>query len=156
VLNGTDTAAREDLALASLFGGLCLANAGLGAVHGFAAPAGAMSHAPHGGICAVFLAPVLDVNLRALRERQPASPALDRLQEIAVILTGSADARAEDAGVYVAALVTALGVRTLRQWGMTEAEIPRLVERAKGASSMKGNPLVLTDGELTEIALRAL
>ena len=60
---------REALALASLLGGLCLANAGLGAVHGFAAPIGGMFDAPHGAVCAALLGPVMVANVAALRAR---------------------------------------------------------------------------------------
>jgi len=155
VLEGPDAAAREDLALASLFGGLCLANAGLGAVHGFAAPVGGMFDAPHGAVCAALLPATLEVNLRALRARAPSHPALPRFQEVAVLLTGRADARAEDGISWVRELCQALGVPGLGRYGLTEADVPRLVGRAKAASSMKANPLPLTDEELTEIALRS-
>ncbi|AEI66330.1 iron-containing alcohol dehydrogenase [Corallococcus macrosporus] len=155
VLEGPDASAREDLALASLFGGLCLANSGLGAVHGFAAPVGGMLDAPHGAVCAALLPAVLDVNLRALRARAPEHPSLPRVQELAVVLTGRADARAEDAVTWVGALRKALGVPGLGRYGLTEAQVPELVAKAKGASSMKANPLVLTDAELTEIACRS-
>ena len=83
---------REDLALASLFGGMCLANSGLGAVHGIAAAAGARLAAPHGAVCAAVLAPAMEVNLRALRERAPEHPALLRMAEVALLLTGQPDA----------------------------------------------------------------
>lgn len=156
VLDGADAPAREDLALASLFGGLCLANAGLGAVHGFAAPVGGMFDAPHGAVCAALLPAVLDVNLRALRARAPTHPSLPRVQELAVLLTGRADARAEDAVAWVDELRAALGVPGLGRYGLTEAQVPALVTKAKGASSMKANPLVLTDAELAEIASRSL
>ncbi|WP_375766823.1 iron-containing alcohol dehydrogenase [Archangium gephyra] len=155
VLEGTDAAVREDLALASLFGGLCLANAGLGAVHGFAAPVGGMFEAPHGAVCAALLPATLEVNLRALRARAPSHPALPRFQEVAVLLTGRADATAEDGISWVRELCQALGVPGLGRHGLTEADVPRLVSRAKAASSMKANPLPLTDEELTEIALRS-
>ena len=155
VLEGPDAAAREDLALASLFGGLCLANAGLGAVHGFAAPVGGMFEAPHGAVCAALLPATLEVNLRALRARAPSHPALPRFQEVAVLLTGRADARAEEGITWVRELCQALGVPGLGRYGLTEADVPRLVTRAKAASSMKANPLPLTDEELTEIALRS-
>ncbi len=153
-----DPALREDLALASLTGGLCLANAGLGAVHGFAAPAGGMFGAPHGAVCAALLPHVLDVNLRALRARVPAHPALPRFGELAALLTGApaADVTAEDGVAFVASLTRDLGVPGLSRHGMRPADIPGLVEKAKQASSMKGNPLPLTDDELTEIAHRAL
>lgn len=154
----TDSAAREDLALASLCGGLCLANAGLGAVHGFAAPAGGMFGAPHGAVCAALLPHVLAVNLRALRSRAAQHPALARMDELAALLTGAAagDVRAEDGITFVARLTTALRIRGLGTYGLTTVEIPTLVEGAKRASSMKGNPLPLSDAELTEIAERAL
>ncbi|HYO51528.1 iron-containing alcohol dehydrogenase [Archangium sp.] len=155
VLEGPDAAAREDLALASLFGGLCLANAGLGAVHGFAAPVGGMFEAPHGAVCAALLPATLEVNLRALRARAPSHPALPRFQEVAVLLTGRADARAEEGITWVRELCQALGVPGLGRHGLTEADVPQLVARAKAASSMKANPLPLTDEELTEIAVRS-
>jgi alcohol dehydrogenase class IV len=153
-----DAGLREDLALASLTGGLCLANAGLGAVHGFAAPAGGMFGAPHGAVCAALLPHVLDVNLRALRARAPAHTALPRFGELAALLTGApaADVKPEDGVAFVAALARDLGVPGLGSHGMRAADIPALVEKAKQASSMKGNPLPLTDDELTEIAHRAL
>ncbi len=156
VLENFDAAAREDLALASLFGGLCLANSGLGAVHGFAAPVGGMYQAPHGAVCAALLAATLEVNLRALQARASTHPALPRFQEVAALLTGRAEARAEDAITWVRELCQALSVPGLRRYGLTEAEVPRLVEKARVASSMKANPLPLTDEELTEIAVRSL
>jgi alcohol dehydrogenase class IV len=155
VLEGPDAAAREDLALASLMGGLCLANAGLGAVHGFAAPVGGMFDAPHGAVCAALLPAVLEVNLRALRARAPTHPALPRFQEVAVLLTGRAEARAEEGITWVRELCQALSVPGLGRYGLKEEDIPRLVARAKAASSMKANPLPLSDEELTEIASRS-
>lgn len=153
-----DAGLREDLALASLTGGLCLANAGLGAVHGFAAPAGGMFGAPHGAVCAALLPHVLEVNLRALRARAPAHPALARFHELAALLTGApaGEVTPEDGLAFVAALARDLGVPGLGSHGMRAADVPALVEKAKQASSMKGNPLPLTDDELTEIAHRAL
>lgn len=156
VLEEPDAAAREDLALASLFGGLCLANAGLGAVHGFAAPVGGMFDAPHGAVCAALLPAVLDVNLRALRARAPGHSSLPRFQEVAELLTGRPGARPEDAITWVEELRRALRVPGLGRCGLTAARVPELVAKAKAASSMKANPLVLTDEELTEIATRSM
>jgi alcohol dehydrogenase class IV len=152
---------REDLALASLFGGLCLANAGLGAVHGFAAPAGGMLGAPHGAICAALLPHVLAVNLRALRERAP-SPGRDaslaRFDELAALVTGApAGSVTADQGVtWIASLCQRLDTPGLGRLGLEPERIPELVAKARGASSMKGNPLPLTDAELTAIATLAL
>ncbi|WP_338867045.1 iron-containing alcohol dehydrogenase [Myxococcus stipitatus] len=156
VLSGPDAEAREDLALASLLGGLCLANSGLGAVHGFAAPVGGMFDAPHGAVCAALLPAVLDVNLRALRARAPEHPSAPRFRELAVLLTCREDARAEDAVTWVEALREALRIPGLATYGLTTTRIEELVSKARAASSMKANPLVLTDAELTEIATRAM
>ncbi len=153
-----DADARADLALTSVLGGICLANAGLGAIHGFAAPAGGMFGAPHGAVCAALLPHVLDVNLRALRTRAPHHPALARMHDLAALLTGAAptDVTADDGIRFVTDLCRALQTPGLGQYGMVAADIPTLVAKAKIASSMKGNPLPLSDLELTEIAQRAL
>jgi alcohol dehydrogenase class IV len=148
--------AREDLALASLSGGLCLANAGLGAVHGFAAPVGGMFAAPHGAVCAALLVAVVEVNLRALAARAPEHPARARFDEIGAIVTGDPSARAGDAVAWLRALVSALRVPGLGAYGMRASDVAAVVAGAKAASSTKGNPLVLTDDELAEIASRSL
>jgi len=147
---------RVDLALASLFGGLALANAGLGAVHGFAAPVGGMFDAPHGAACAALLAAAVRVNARALVERQPDSPALQRYREAAAIVTGRPGAFVDELVRWIETLVGSLQVPGLGHWGASAADVPALVARARGASSMKGNPIVLTEDELTEIATASL
>jgi alcohol dehydrogenase class IV len=147
--------ARADLALGALYGGLALANAGLGAVHGLAAPIGGLFPAPHGAVCAVLLAPTLGTNLAALRERAPHSPALARMAEVAQLLTGRREAVAEEAVEWCAALVRELGIPPLAHWGVRGEAAPQLVERAAAASSMKANPVVLTAGELTAILTAA-
>lgn len=150
-----DAGLRRDLALASLFGGLCLANAGLGAVHGLAGPAGGMLDAPHGALCAALLPAALEVNLRALRARAPGHPAVERFAHVAAWLTGRPAATAEEGIAWIAALVRDLGVPGLGRLGLAEGDVPALVERARRASSMKANPVALTDAEIAEIALRS-
>lgn len=152
--NGADLAARSDMALASLLGGLALANAGLGAVHGFAAPIGGMFPAPHGAVCAALLAPVTRINLRALRARDAAGPGLGRYTEAARIITGDAKAEAEDLVPWLEGLVADLRIPPLSRYGIGEADLLTLCEKASKASSMKGNPIALDAGELLE-ALRA-
>lgn len=147
---------REALALASLLGGLSLANAGLGAVHGFAAPVGGVFAAPHGAVCAALLTPVMQVNVAALRARDPYGPALARYREVAAIVTGEPSATIEDGLRWIAALCCALDVPGLARYGMRESDVAALVGKARVASSMKANPIALTDAELTEIATRAL
>ena len=154
--DGNDMNARTDMSIASLCGGLALANAKLGAVHGFAAPIGGMFPTPHGEICARLLAPVTEANVRALRARAATSPALARYEEAAHILTGSATARAEDAVAWLRELVDELHVPRLGAYGVTEGDVARVVEPARRASSMQGNPIALTDEELAEVLRAAL
>ncbi len=149
-----DLPAREDLALASLFGGLALANAGLGAVHGFAAPLGGRYPAPHGAVCAALLAPVMAANLQALLARGPAEP-LDRYDEAARLLTGSSTATADDGVAWVAVLVKDLAIPPLSAYGVTADEYDLLAEQAAAASSMKGNPVQLTPDELRGVLAAA-
>jgi alcohol dehydrogenase class IV len=151
-----EPAVREDLALASLFGGICLANSGLGAVHGLAAAAGARLAAPHGAVCAALLAATVDVNLRAMRLRAPEHPALPRVVEIAVLLTGRSAADPEDATAWLEGLAAALSIPGLASYGLDEAGTSALVAVAQRASSMRANPIELTDAELTEIVTRSL
>lgn len=154
--HGDDAAARQDMALASLFGGLALANAGLGAVHGFAGPIGGMFPAPHGAVCASLLPHVMAINARALQERSPESEALRRYDEIARILTGNERATADDGVVWVGELCQALRIPPLASYGVTEDDFPLLIEKAAVSSSMKSNPIVLTADEMGEILKRAL
>jgi alcohol dehydrogenase class IV len=142
---------REDLAVASLFGGLCLANSGLGAVHGFAAPLGGMWKAPHGAVCAALLPAVMRTNIAALGERDPQSPVLSRYRELNSLLAAGGDAVD-----WTAALATALGIPKLSALGVQSNDVPLLVEKAKVASSMRGNPVVLTNEELTTIVHESL
>jgi alcohol dehydrogenase class IV len=153
---GQDLQAREDMALASLFGGLALANAGLGAVHGFAAPVGGMFHAPHGAVCAALLPHVTAVNLRAMHERFNDSAGLSRYDSVGKILTGSEKATAVDGIRWISELCKAFQIAGLRAYGVTETDTGVLVEKAAKASSMKANPIVLTDEELTEALQAAL
>jgi alcohol dehydrogenase class IV len=154
--DGGDLGARSDMALASLFGGLALANARLGAVHGFAAPLGGRYGAPHGDLCARLVAPVWRANLRALREREPGSPSLGRYAQAARLLTGNAAATADDGAVFVEELSRDLGIRSLSAYGVSLAEADLVVQAAARASSMKGNPIVLTLQELRTILEEAL
>jgi alcohol dehydrogenase class IV len=148
VFNGKNQTAREDMALASLYGGLALANAGLGAVHGFAGPIGGSFPAPHGAVCAALLPHVMATNIKALRERDPQHWALSRYYRIAQLLSGNPHATA-DAGVeWVQKLVAELPVPKLREFGLREEHVADLVAKATKASSMKANPIVLTLEEL--------
>jgi alcohol dehydrogenase class IV len=153
---GDDAGAREDMALASLLGGLALANAGLGAVHGFAGPLGGMHPAPHGNICAALLPEVMAANIRALRERDPDHPALARYRETAVLLTGRSEATAEEGISWVRGFVRRLALPSLEALGFGAGQTDEAVAKALEASSMKGNPAVLTEKELSAVFRQAL
>jgi alcohol dehydrogenase class IV len=150
-----DPEVREDLALASLFGGLCLANSGLGAIHGLAAAAGARLSAPHGAVCAAVLAATMEINLRAVRERAPEHPTLQRMTEVATVLTGQPDASPEDAIAWLEELTAALSIPGLASYGLDETEIEAVVAAAQNASSMRANPIELSDAEVAEIVTRS-
>jgi alcohol dehydrogenase class IV len=153
--DGMDREARRDMALASLFGGLALANAGLGVVHGFAAPLGGSWDAPHGALCAALLPHGMAANIAALRARTPAHPSLERYAAIARLLTGCKQATAEDGVEWVRALSADLNIPALRTWGIAQADLPAVVEKAAHASSMQANPLQLTGEELLAVVSAA-
>ncbi len=156
----TDAEAREGMALASLCGGLALANAKLGAVHGLAGPLGGLIDAPHGAICAALLPPALAVNVRTLREREPKSPRLGRYTQIFRILTSddiTPNKKMLERGIdYVERLGQRLSILGLSHWTLRKADFDAVVEKAARSSSMKGNPIALTDEEVREILERAL
>jgi alcohol dehydrogenase class IV len=154
--DGHNAAARTDMAVASLFGGLALANAGLGAAHGFAGPIGGQFPAPHGAVCAALLPHVMAANLRALRQRQPAAEALKRYEDVARLLTGQATATAEAGIEWVRKLVADLKIPSLGCYGLRREHTAELVQKASQASSMKANPVALTPEELAEVFERAL
>ncbi|MCO5052419.1 MAG: iron-containing alcohol dehydrogenase [Verrucomicrobiae bacterium] len=151
--DGTNSVARANLSLASWFGGLALANAGLGAVHGLAGPIGGMFPAPHGAICAALLPHVMAMNIRAL-ERNDASR--ERYDEVARILTGNASASALAGVDWVAGLVRDLRIPGLSAYGISRRHTAELVAKAAQASSMKANPVALSAAELSAVLSAAL
>jgi alcohol dehydrogenase class IV len=163
VQQGSDLAAREDMALAALFSGITLSNAGLGAVHGFAAPLGANFPVPHGVVCARLLAPVIAANARALRAQSSDHPALLRYETIGYELE-SLEFRHTHAvqdpfsllTSWTAGLVTEFGIPPLSRYGLTDSHIPEIVTLAKKSSSMRYNPVPLADDVLANILRSAL
>jgi alcohol dehydrogenase class IV len=149
-----DVNARADMSLASLMGGLALANAKLGAVHGFAGPLGGMINAPHGAICARLLPFVVEANLEAL-QRAGNTRGLEKFQEATAIMLGQ-DATVEQLIAWLKQLAQDLDIPALSHWGLTETMIPEVVSKAKNASSMKGNPVVLSDEVLGAVLRGAL
>lgn len=153
---GGDLKAREEMSLASLLSGIALANAKLGAVHGLASSIGGIFSAPHGSICARLLPFVMQTNIAALRERQEGSPFLQRYQEVAQILTRRMDAAVEDGLEWIQRLVLDMHIPGLSEYGINVEDIPELVNQAERASSMQGNPIRLSNAELSEILHQSL
>jgi alcohol dehydrogenase class IV len=153
---GDDATARADMALASLLGGLALANAGLGAAHGIASVVGGMFTAPHGAVCARLLPFVMEANVRALQARQPENPALARYGEAARIVTGDQGATVLHGVAWVQELCARLQVHPLSAYGMQADDLPVVVEKSAVASSTKANPLPLTLDELATIVQQAM
>jgi alcohol dehydrogenase class IV len=153
---GHNKNARENMSLASLFGGLALANAKLGAVHGFAGPMGGIFSVPHGFICGRLLPFVMAANVKSLQSHMPDSLSLARYAEAARILTGTNTARAAEGVEWVQNLGVELNVPSLSTFGIKEEDFPMVVAKSQKASSMKGNPIRLTDEELTQILKNAI
>jgi alcohol dehydrogenase class IV len=155
VADGTDLNARRDMAMSALISGIALTNAGLGAVHGFAAPLGANFAAPHGAICAALLAPVLRANIAALQSADAHHPLLAKYAIIGRLLSGHADLPAADALLACAQaageLTARLGIRPLSAYGLAEADVPTMVALAQKASSMRFNPVVLPAEVLQQV-----
>lgn len=154
--NGQDRQAREAMSYAALLGGLALANAGLGVVHGFAAPIGGMFNAPHGAVCAAVLPHGMAANIQALRKRQPGGEAMPRYRTVAEILTRDARARPSDGVDWVLALCRKLGIRSLSAFGVAAQDAEMLADKASNASSMKSNPITLTRQELIGVVMNSL
>lgn len=151
-----NAAARADMALTSLLGGLALANAKLGAVHGFAGVLGGMYNAPHGAICAALLPPVIRANIKALAERQPDNPTLRRYEYAAQFILFDRAASARDAMDWIAETSAIFAIPGLGAYGIEEKDFDLIVEQSAVSSSMKGNPLPLTHAELKAILAEAL
>jgi alcohol dehydrogenase class IV len=149
-------AARGDMSFTSLLGGLSLANAGLGAVHGFASPIGGMFNSPHGAICARMLPAVVEVNVRALQAREPGSAAIGKYQKAATLLTGKETAGVQEMIEWLNWLCEELKIPRLSQMGIRQADFTLIAANASTASSMQTNPIRLQDEELMEILEKSL
>jgi len=153
--DGSDLAARTDMAICSLLGGMALANAKLGAVHGIAGVIGGLAGVPHGVACAALLAPVMRANVSALRSAGDGS-ALDRYAEVARVLTGSPSAAVEDGLAWIQDTVAALGIPHLGTFKVNPQDAGEVAAKAARSSSMQGNPVALGQDEIRAIVLEAI
>jgi alcohol dehydrogenase class IV len=154
--DGSDLAARTDMAMCSLLGGMALANAKLGAVHGLAGVIGGTAAVPHGVACAALLAPVIEANIRALRSARPAHPALGRYADVAAVLTGNPAAAVEDSLAWIRETVALLEIPRLAAFGISPQDADDVAAKAAGSNSMQGNPVALSHDDLRAILLQAI
>ena len=154
--DGQNLAARTDMAICALLGGLSLANAKLGAVHGLAGVIGGMAQVPHGMACAALLAPVTEANVQALRSGPPGHPALGKYAQAAQILAGDPAAAIEDGLAWIRETVTLLGVPQLGAFGVGPEQADEIAAKAARSSSMQGNPVPLSGDELQAIVMAAI
>jgi alcohol dehydrogenase class IV len=157
--DGGDIEAREAMALAALWSGMTLTNAGLGAVHGFAAPLGANFPVPHGTVCAALLPHVIAANVAALRENG-GQAGLERYATVGRLLRGDerlAEVEAIETCVRITAdLAKTLDIPRLGQFGLKEADVPEMVALAGKASSMRFNPVALSNEALADVLRAAI
>ena len=153
--DGNNLEARENMAMASMLGGMALASVKLGAVHGFAGPLGGMYPIAHGAVCACLLPAVMEVNIEVLKEKKQEKELL-KFNEIARILAGNNSSVALDGVVWVKNLVKKLRIPSLSDFQLTAKSFPELIEKAKNSSSMKGNPVELDNRQLNEILIKSL
>lgn len=160
VEDGNDLEAREGMALAALLSGITLAHAGLGAAHGIAGPLGGRIQAPHGAICARLLPPTLEANLHALQERDPTNPALARLARACGRLLGAERGNVNEtvcaAAEWVRVICRKMEIPALGAYGLQEKDLIPLSAAAQRASSMKANPVTLTEAERIGIIRSAM
>jgi alcohol dehydrogenase class IV len=154
--DGSDLGARADMAMCSLLGGIALANAKLGAVHGLAGVIGGTADVTHGMACAALLAPVIEANVRALRSGRAGHLALDRYTEAARLLTGNPVAAIDDGLAWIRETVALLAVPGLAAFGLQPQDADEVAAQAARSSSMRGNPVALSDSDLRAIVLQAL
>lgn len=149
-----DAAARGRMAYAALVSGITLAQVGLGSVHGLAAPLGAFFPIPHGVACGTLVATATRVNIDAMHTRMANHPALEKYAQVGRLLSrqGQLDKAAAHAALIdtLEAWTRTLQIPTLAHYGMTHADIPRIVANSRG-SSMKTNPVHLEDSEIAAI-----
>lgn len=149
-------AAKSDMCIASLCGGMALANAKLGAVHGFAGPIGGMIDAPHGALCASLLLPVARMNFDIATRRDPSGITVQKFNALAVALTGNPSATGSYAIAWIESLIKELPLPSLKELGFNRSQISEAANKSAQSSSMKGNPIELVPADLREILDEAL
>lgn len=152
--NPNDTQAREKMAYAALLSGICLAQTGLGSVHGLASPLGCFFPIPHGVACGALVAEATKMNIDVMEERDPGNAALEKYAEIGKLFRGRRHVDAIGARVFLVHTLetwtTKMQLPNLSALGITQRDIPHIVAHSRG-SSMQTNPIMLTDAEISQL-----
>jgi alcohol dehydrogenase len=158
-LNGQIKEHREKMAYAALLSGITLAQVGLGSVHGLASPLGAFFPIPHGVVCGTLVAAATRINIHSMLTREPSNKALAKYAHVAEILCQKHFTHPETAFNGLIDLLTQwtdeLALPRLSHYGLQEAALDKVIAHCRG-SSMKTNPIVLTDEEIRQILLERL
>jgi alcohol dehydrogenase class IV len=149
--HGRDEEARENMVLTALFSGIALSQAGLGAVHGFAGVIGGLTDAPHGAICACLLSSVLRANFEEINKKIDDNDSLIRFSKISQILTGTSPASPQSAIQWIRDLCKKLEIKGLSSLGVKMEDFDSIVQKAVVSSSMKKNPVILSEDALHRI-----
>lgn len=157
--NPADTQAQEKMAYASLVSGICLAQTGLGSVHGLASPLGAFYPIPHGVVCGTLVADATELNIRCMLEREPENPALEKYATLGDVLNErrhpSKDASRQALCRLLKQWTEQMELEPLSVYGVSEKGFENIIQNCRG-SSMKTNPIVMTDAEVRELLQRRL
>jgi alcohol dehydrogenase class IV len=149
--HGRDEEARENMVLTALFSGIALSQAGLGAVHGFASVIGGLTDAPHGAICACLLSSALRANFEEINKKIDDNDSLIRFSKISQILTGTSTASPQSAIQWIRDLCKKLEIKGLSSLGVKMEDFDSIVQKAVVSSSMKKNPVILSEDALHRI-----
>jgi alcohol dehydrogenase class IV len=153
---GDDIEARSDMSFAALTSGICLANAGLGAVHGIAGVTGGMFDIPHGVTCGTLMAVANEINIREMRKTNPKNPALKKYAALGKMISGiqgkDDDYYADNFIEYLHDMTEKLSLPRLSRYGITSPDIP-VISRL---TDVKNNPVRLTEENIAEIIERRL
>lgn len=148
------TLARAQMAYAAMLSGITLAQVGLGSVHGLASPLGAFYPIPHGVVCGTLVAAATEVNINSMLAREPDNVALDKYARLGEVLCQRRHASREAAWQALIDLLKqwtdTMQLARLSHYGLTQAGLAHVVKHSRG-SSMKTNPIVLTDEEIHQV-----
>lgn len=157
--SGQSAVARERMAYAALISGITLAQVGLGSVHGLASPLGAFFPIPHGVACGTLVATATDININAMLERDPGNKALDKYARVAEVLCERRISDNRKAWEELVSLLSQwtseLQLPSLSYYRVDENALDNIVANSRG-SSMKTNPIILTDDEIRNIVISRL